>query len=220
MLNGTEYNNMATRLANAKNINQSEILNGAANKNARLIGETYLNKTWNVSTLFFYNYSNAIEGFPIKYELKSKSLEVLINKTIKLIDCSRIRHFIWIDSLTQSPHYFVNGKELKFTHAPMIGFFEILVEGKINLFEKVEVELVNANFNPLLASRPEEASIVKREIYFIEKEKMVYPVKNKKEFLALLNSKELNEFLNSKRLKVTKKEDLIELVQFYNTLAN
>ena len=93
MLNGTEYNNFATRLSKGRNVNQNEVINGAAIKNANVPSQAYLNKTWNASTISFYNHPKPVEGYLVKYEINNKLLEVLIEKSIKVVGISRIKNF-------------------------------------------------------------------------------------------------------------------------------
>ena len=117
-------------LDNINELASGEVLYGIPQPEGKLIGDTYLNTNWMKSALLLYEKDKLLEGFPVRYDIQLDELEIKGKNGVKVLRGDKVKSFILVDSLTNSPKYFVNSKEYKNEDGvPKIGFFQVLSDG-------------------------------------------------------------------------------------------
>ena len=93
---------------------------------------------------------------------------------------------------------------------------------KYKLMKGFEVKLITGSANPMV-NRPND-KYVRGEDYFIMIEGVINPIKLKKKSvykildLDKLNTSRLNMFVESNSLSLKKEEDIVKLLEYYNTI--
>ena len=112
-----------------------------------------------------YQSEKMIEGYPAKFDIQSDLFEVKTNNGIKILDNSKVKNVVWIDSLTSLPDYFVNGKEYRIEGVPSTGILEIVVDGIFPLFKKTELFVKEPTYNVAFDVGSRDKKIFQKEIF-------------------------------------------------------
>src|SRR5688572_17600946 len=105
--------NTLDNLFDANGLATFDNLYGIPLEPGRVIGNSYLNPDWNRTTFLLYDADKMIEGYSSRYEIDQDQFEIKVAGGIKLLNGKRVKSFVWLDSLTRAPHYFVNAKDFK-----------------------------------------------------------------------------------------------------------
>ena len=73
----------------------------------RVLGDAYLENKWQKSSILLGE-QKLLEGYLTRYDIARNELEIKTTKGIKVLPAKLVKGFITIDSLTQSPKYFLN----------------------------------------------------------------------------------------------------------------
>jgi len=210
--------NTLDRISSKNSLSGSDILYGLPVPPGSTIGDNYLNKEWNQATFLLYQSEKMIEGYPAKFDIQSDLFEVKTNNGIKILDNSKVKNVVWIDSLTSLPHYFVNGKEYRIEGVPSTGILEIVVDGIFPLFKKTELFVKEPTYNVAFDVGSRDKKIFQKEIMYYGKDKDLMRVKNKKDVLAAAGGRatEVEAFVKSNKLNLNKETDLKRVFEFLN----
>ncbi len=201
----------------------NEMMYGIPLPEGKVIGDTYLNQDWRRSAILLYDGDKLLEGYAVRYDILGDELDVKTTKGVKVLDGRKVKSFIWMDSLTRLPAYFINAKAYKNEGAPLSGFFEVLVDGKTPLFRRYEILIKKADYNVQLSVGSRDDKILKKVAYYFPSGDEVFQIpSNRKKLLGLLGDKsgEIENFMETNKLSPKAEEDLIRLFQFYNLKAN
>jgi len=210
--------NTLDRISSKNSLSGSDILYGLPVPPGSTMGDNYLNKEWNQATFLLYQSEKMIEGYPAKFDIQSDLFEVKTNNGIKILDNSKVKNVVWIDSLTSLPHYFVNGKEYRIEGVPSTGILEIVVDGIFPLFKKTELLVKEPTYNVAFDVGSRDKKIFQKAIMYYGKDKDLMRVKNKKDVLAAAGGKatEVEAFVKSNKLNLNKETDLKRVFEFLN----
>ena len=210
--------NTLDRISSKNSLSGSDILYGLPVPPGSTIGDNYLNKEWNQATFLLYQSEKMIEGYPAKFDIQSDLFEVKTNNGIKILDNSKVKNVVWIDSLTSLPDYFVNGKEYRIEGVPSTGILEIVVDGIFPLFKKTELFVKEPTYNVAFDVGSRDKKIFQKEIMYYGKDKDLMRVKNKKDVLAAAGGRatEVEAFVKSNKLNLNKETDLKRVFEFLN----
>lgn len=211
--------NTLDRMSSKNSLSGSDILYGLPVPPGTTIGDNYLNKEWNQATFLLYQSEKMIEGYPAKFDIQSDLFEVKTKNGIKILDNSKVKNVVWIDSLTSLPHYFVNGKEYRIEGVPSSGILEILVDGIFPLFKKTELLVKEPTYNVAFDVGSRDKKIIQKEIIYYGKDKDLIRVKNKKDVLAAAGDRaaEVEAFVKSNKLGLNKETDVKRVFEFLNS---
>jgi len=210
--------NTLDRISSKNSLSGSDILYGLPVPPGSTMGDNYLNKEWNQATFLLYQSEKMIEGYPAKFDIQSDLFEVKTNNGIKILDNSKVKNVVWIDSLTSLPHYFVNGKEYRIEGVPSTGILEIVVDGIFPLFKKTELLVKEPTYNVAFDVGSRDKKIFQKAIMYYGKDKDLMRVKNKKDVLAAAGGRatEVEAFVKSNKLNLNKETDLKRVFEFLN----
>jgi len=149
-------------------------------------------------------------------------MEIKTKRTIKVCPAKRIIAFELKSTESEQIRKFVNCNRFK-SDTKLEGFYEVLVDSDdgLSLFVKTDATIKESNYNPALDVGEETSKIVKRQTYYIVDGNYANVVKkNKKAFLKLFNGKSsiINLLLKEEKLKIGEAQDLIQIVDYYNSL--
>lgn len=215
--------NTIERLTDSNGLGNNEMLFGIPLPEGKVVGDTYLSTQWKRSVILLYDNNKLIEGFPVRYDIKSDDLEVKGRSDIKVLEGRKVKSFMWIDSGRSEPYYFVNAKDFKEDGVPLTGFFEVLVDGNTPLFKKVNLSVKKADYNVTLSMGSRDDKILKNSVYYLANGNRVSEIPgSKKKFLQLLKSKadQVESYMDENGLSVKKEEELVAIFKYYNSLNN
>ncbi|MEP5612972.1 MAG: hypothetical protein ABJP45_12025 [Cyclobacteriaceae bacterium] len=192
------------------------------NSKSEMEGTFYLDDEWREGDVLLTN-ELLIEDYPLKFDLQYNMLEFKFGDDIKVCPAHRIAKFSWRGADTQL-RQFVNCKDFEFNDdVRLTGFFEVLYdqEGSAKLLAKTNYDIAEPTYNVALDVGEKNSRIVKSDEYYLVVEKVAVPfTKSKAGNLALFQENEgnLKKYLKSNKLKFSKKEDLIQIVKYYDSL--
>lgn len=153
--------NTIERLTDSNGLGTNEMLYGIPLPEGKVIGDTYLYPEWKRSAILLYEGNKLLEGYPIRYDIKADELDVKTPSSVKVLAGKNIKSFIWIDSVSTVPNYFINAREYKLDGVSLAGFFEVLVNGNTPLFKKTRVTIKKADYNVQLSIGSRDDKILK-----------------------------------------------------------
>jgi hypothetical protein len=189
-------------------------------KSGQVVGDVYLTNDWKKTLLQVYKTDKVIGTYSCKLNLYTKQIEIKDGANVKFIDNDKIRSLAIAEGDTKK--YLVSGKDYLLDQAPLTDFLEVLVDGSLPLFQRTTLVVVRPNYNQALNIGSKDTKLVKKESLFLAKEKTLIPVKGiKKNYEKIFENKadEVRKFVRRKSIKLSKKEDLITLFEFYNSLT-
>jgi hypothetical protein len=210
--------NTLDRLSDRGGLSNSDILYGVPMSPGKVIGDNYLNKHWNTATILLYQSETMIEGFPVKYDLKSDLIEIKTKSGIKILGSDKIKNIVWIDSVNSVPHYFVSATEFKRDGVESRGLLEVIVDGKLPLLKKTEIFVKQPTYNAALDAGSKDTKIFQKEIYYSAKEKDLIKIKSKNDILLISGdqSAQTSAFMKENKININKLPDLKRVFEFLN----
>jgi hypothetical protein len=182
-------------------------------------GDPYWDIHWGKGALQFYEKDRWATGYIMRYNIQRNDFELLFEKTIRVIEGKQIRHMVFLDSLSGKTRFLINAKEYKEEDVPMIGFFEVLVDGKNALMKYVRLEILKPDFSPALNVGSKNTRIVKKESYFFNIDRSVYRIRSKKSMDSLFSEREteMNLFIKREGIRFNRESDLIKLFSYFSS---
>ena len=208
-------------LTDSNGLGNNEMLYGIPLPEGKVIGDSYLSTEWKKSVILLYDNNKLIEGFPVRYDIKSDDLEVKGRTEVKVLEGRKVKSFMWIDSSRSEPYYFVNAKDFKLDGVPLTGFFEVMVDGNSPLFKKTNISIKKADYNATLNMGSRDDKILKNSTYFAVDGASISEIPgNKKKFLQLLKSKadQVESYMDENGLSIKREEELVAIFKYYNSL--
>jgi hypothetical protein len=202
-------------------VGSSDLLYGVPGAPGRLVGDFYLDKKWNRGSIMLIDTEAMIEGYPIKYDLKSHTVEILTKSSIKILDVKKVKSLVWLDSLTQRPTYFVNGADYKDEGTPLNGLLEVVADGQVPLFCRTTTWVKKATYVPALDVGSKDEVVNKRLTFYYSQGKDLIKISGKKKMLPAFGnlSEDVDHFIRANNLGVNDKKDLQRIFEYYNSKA-
>ena len=160
---------------------------------------------------------------PMKYEIIRNRLEMQIDGQIMGLSHRHVKSFEWFNVSDNRRAVFLNCKDLLFKDAGLIGFLEILSEGKITLSSHKTVKIFQGNSSTsVTGSHRKDDIFIKEQFYYsIDGGLIAQLPKKRRDILKIFKDKKdtIKQFVNWNGLVFKRKEDLIKIFDFYNTLS-
>jgi hypothetical protein len=211
--------NTLDRLSDNGGLNRGDLIMGIAPPPGRIIGDTYLDKKWNKASLLLFDSERMIEGYPVKYDIQQDVIEVLTKNGIKIIEGKKIKSMVWIDSVTNTPSYFVNASEYNLEGAALNGFLEVIVDGTLPLMKRTTIIEKQADYVAALDVGSRDKKILKKESFFYSQKAGLAKIGNKKSLLPAFGeqAQDVEMFIKANKLNVSKTPDLLKAFEYYNS---
>jgi hypothetical protein len=208
------------KLTRAGGFSSSEIMRGIPPPPGEVIGSPYLDDDWNVGTVMLYRDNALIERLPIKYDVEKHVLEIYDGSVVKVLESTKVKSFIWVKDASQQAQYFVNAKDFNADGAPLIGFFEVLVDGAMPLMRKSEITIQKANYVKEFDTGSRDDKLIKNEYLYYAEEKNVSKVPKRKLTEIFKNlAPDMENFIKEQGLNPKEVAHLIKIFQKYNSLS-
>lgn len=197
-----------------------ENLYGIPLEPGRVVGNSYLNEKWNRTTLLLYDVEKMLQGYSTRYEISEDMFEIKGSTEVKVLDGKRVKSFVWLDSLTRVPHYFVNGRDYKNEeNVRLSGFFEVLTEGEMTLLKKTLVLVKQPTYNDKLDMGRRDTRIEKKNhFYYRDKDTIRELPTTKKKLIPVFGDKAqaVEEFIRQNKLSPNDADHLKAIFEHYN----
>ena len=223
LLKITRINNFQQRMAAIGNAPQSGValMGVSVSETSEVLGDTYWDKHWGKSSLMLIKGEELIEGYFTRYDLYKDEFEFrLQNNEVRVLPGSKVSNVVWIDSLKATPRFLTNCRNYLEDGVPLTGFIEVILEGKVNLYKKLRLEILKPDFNPALNVGSKDTRILKKELFYYNIDKDLIRIKSRKSLHSLKrgNDKLIDDFIRKQGIKLNNEADLLKLFSFYNFL--
>ena len=184
-------------------------------------GSFYMKEDWARGNIISSE-GDTIRDYPLKFDIENQRLEIKVNDGIKVLDRVNIASFEWLDESQKQMVKFVNATQYEFVGPKAIGVFEVLVDGDdVKLLSLKKTEIREGNYNQQIDIGDRTPKIVQKESFYIWRDGWVNQLTGSKR-KALLHFRgkadAVSEYAKKHKLNMKKREDLIEIVAYYQTL--
>jgi len=214
--------NTLEKLYDPDGLGRSDMLYGIPQPEGKVVGDTYFSTQWKTSTILLYKDEKLIEGFPIRYDIRTNEIEVKTQSGVKVLGGDKVKSFIWIDSATRIPSYFVNAKDFKDKDQTRLsGFLQVVADGPLPLLKQTTVYVKKADYSIQFDVGSRDDKILKKtELYFTKDGQVLELPSSKKKLLPLFGDKAdaIGKFIQDQNLTLSRETDLVTLFNHYNSL--
>ena len=190
-------------------------------KKGETLGSEYFRDEWMIGDLMTSD-STRLEDLSLKYNVSDNLLEIKVDEEIKVIPYEKVTAFYLNDPLKSKPVVFVSSEVLKEKKNVINGFYELVYDGPVDLLQKYKVEVVEASYNVAMDVGSKSDKLVQKSEFFVSTKSALEPLeRNNSKFVAQLDKEkeeELLSFIKTHKLKLKKKEDLIKIFEYYQTI--
>lgn len=185
-------------------------------------GNFYLDKKWNLASILLYRDQQVLEGYRVRYNINSNNFELLEQESLQVTTLQglRVQNIVWMDSSYKVPRYFVNGMDFRDEGSPILGFFEVLVEGELPLIRRTLAVFKESNYNTALMVGNRNDQIVKRNIYYYLRGKNLFEVPKKRKDLFLIfgeKATQMESFVNDNQIDLKEASSIFQLFTYFNS---
>lgn len=198
--------------------NSHQMLMGRKMPPAGTKGDYYLNPHWQDGFITLKT-GQTIQKYPLKYDIENDMLEIKANKEVKILRGERVASFTWKDAVSQQEVQFINSHAYKLEGTPLLGFFELVVDGDVQLLSKVEADVKDPTYVEGLDVGKRYSEIVKKEVFYLSDEsKALTKIKKKKDLWQYFGEEKnaVKQYMKEQKLGVNDKADLAKIVSFFN----
>ncbi|MBN8821592.1 hypothetical protein [Spirosoma sp.] len=227
----TEYMNQTTRdRINFTNLNvtNNATLFTIKGEPGKLIGDPYLDTTWQAGNVKFYNKvgvsltNDSLAGVPVRLDLSTNEVEIKAGpKSVKAVKSSAVR-YVDRNNLFGSVSRFVNVHEYQGEAESLTGFFEQLVNGgKLDLLQYPSVYIRKANYNVAMNTGTKDDEYMKKLDWYVARDKKAVKFSpGKKTILELMDDKkeQIEAFLKTQKPDLKSRSGLTTVFAYYNKL--
>jgi len=190
---------------------------------SRLIGDAYLLDVWQMGRVYLKTNHRLQDNF-LNYELLYHVVEIRNGESSRYCPIDLIDSLVIYDRTSGSQKVFLNASSFPAAEGTqLVGLLEILVDGTISLVMYHSAWIKESNYNTALDAGSRDHKIIKeQELYYIRDHKLIPVPKGKKDIIGFFNNQqtEIVSFIDSNRLNPKTTEDLMVILQHYNSLNN
>jgi len=214
--------NTLDRLSDVDGLSRSDLLYGIPLPPGEVIGDTYLDKKWNIASFILSDSEKLIEGYYVKIDVKADMLEIKTKSGIKVIEGKKVKSVVWLDSVTNQPHYFASARDYKLDGVPLTGFLEVMVDGSMPLMKRTTIFEKEPDYIPAFDVGSRDTKIFKKEAFYYAKKGELAKITNKKNLLPAFadQSGDIETYIKINKLDVSKQNGLVRVFEYYNAKAN
>lgn len=186
--------------------------------NGQVIGDPYLDSTFLDTNFQLINRAATIKS-PARYDILNNELEVKTTAGVRVLNPSIVESYSTAGKVEDSIYY-VSAMKYKYEGAPLIGFFQVLSGGEIQLLKYVRIEITKPTYNASLDVGDKNAYVIQKATLYYSQNGDLHKVKGKKEILQLFGVKkdQVVSFAESNKFDWKKEKDLAQIFKYYNQL--
>ena len=193
------------------------------------IGNTFLTEDWNKGTIFF-TLNRKLEDQQFQFDIEMNQFLLKGDEEIKELSDARVVNGVNVMAFVMNnkvgdTRQFLNSLNsgYKVNGVPLMGFLEVIEDGKMTLLRKYRIEVIKAGYNVALNAGNKQDKIVKKEVYYLKKNdsnELVEVSQNQKSNLAALgiHQEQVKAYMKENKLKFKPGNDLPKIIAYYNTL--
>lgn len=182
-------------------------------------GSFYIHDEWNEGTIYL-NKGMKTQGLPLRYDIVNNVMEIKYEDKIKVLQGYEIHKF----DLQQGAEKMIFSNVQNYKGGePLRGFIKILASGTITVGVHSTATISKPNYNVALNIGEKDAKVVKKEKLYLITGGAIQEVPGKKsEFLSIFGNKatDIEKFMANKKYNYKNKEELLLIVQYYNSIAS
>lgn len=207
----------------ASGLSPGEIDYGIPLPPGRTVGDTYLGKGWRKGSITLLDGDKLIEGYHIRYNIELNEFEIRTPSKVRALDGKKVKNFIWLDSVSQAPSYFVAARNYKDAEGGSFdGFLEVISDGPLPLLVKHDVFVRKSDYNVALQVGTRDAIVEKRTTILYAIDGVLYEVpRSKKKMVQLMAQHEeaITKFIKINQVDFGNEGHLAALFDHYNKLS-
>lgn len=190
-------------------------------KPVETIGTSLLYDDWALGTITITE-NKVVENYLINYDLEKDELLIKTDEDVRVLRGYRVQSFD-ISQGDGIKRHFINSSNHLLDGTPLTGFLEVLVNDDVMLFSKTKISIKAPSYNIQIDYGKRADEILKVESFYIaEDENIMLIGKSKKKSLSLFGDQTntIDNFMKKNKLKFKSKEDLIKIVEYYNSIKS
>jgi len=180
-----------------------------------LVGSPYLSDDWSKGSIALYN-GDVIDDITLKYNVFKKEMLFQADGDIYVLSSPDSVLFITMGN-RRFVYLPVNDRKKKSEK----DYFEELSDGDVcRLLLRHTASILKSNYNVALNAGEKDDRMEHQSAYYLIKDNLVVPVDRKGENLYRLlsdKSAELSDFVKERHLSFTSQDDLIQIIDYYNS---
>lgn len=190
-----------------------------------VIGDPYLDTTWQAGNVKFYgkilNMTDSLGGVPVRLDLLNHDVEIRAGANdIRSAKAPSVRYVV-MNNKTGTTNRFVNVRDYRDEADALSGFFEEIIVGKLTLLNYPSIYVKRANFNAAMNTGTRDDELLKQADWYVAQNGRATkfsPVK--KALLTLMADKkeQIESFLKTEKPDLKSRPGLIAVFSYYNTL--
>lgn len=190
---------------------------GRYDNTMEVIGDVYLDSAFtNTSFKMKGNAPSLIT--PARYDIFNHEFEVKTTGGVRILNGEMVSSFKMFkngDSLT-----YVNASSYKIDNSQLLGFFELISAGKIQLLMSSKLDVIKPSYNPSLDVGDKNSYVKRKETMYYSKNLELVKLGGKKEILGLFGTdkSKVEAFVESNDLNYKKTAALKKIFDLYNSL--
>lgn len=181
----------------------------------QVMGNPYFDEKWSASSINLYDNQKLLEGYLVRLNIVNHEFEIKTKSGIGILNGSRVRDIVLVDSITKQPHVLINFKEIADSDEKIKkGFYELLEDGKFKLFKQTEIEILQPTYNVALNIGSKDFKILRKvRYYFTDASNNTRTVKRK----SLETDEYVRNFIKKEKIDFQNEQQLIKFFKFINT---
>ncbi len=162
-----------------------------------------------------------LSNVPIRYDIMRNRMEISFEDELKVLYASKIDSFTWFNPGGTGKSKFVRCKRFKDIDEDMKGFLQVIAEGPLTLGSYTYLKVYPATSSVSLSGSHRDHNIFKKEDFFViaGDELDDFPKKRKEALTLMADHRDaVKRYMRQHGLIFSRKDDLIKIVRYYNTL--
>lgn len=207
------------QISDQQGVGLGEILYGVPVPPGEIIGDTYLDKKWNVARVLLYERDKIIEGYPVRYDIKDDVLEIRSRTQVKVIETRKISTVVWIDSLSGVNRFLVNGRAFPLEGVRLTGLLDVLSDGKMPLLKRTTVVEKDPDYNAALHVGSRDKKLLRKHVFYYSVAGALTKIGSKKALLPAFgdHAAEMETFIKTNKIDLDDERSLTLLFDHYNS---
>lgn len=186
--------------------------------NMEVIGDVYLDSAFRNTTFIMKGNAPSLTT-PARLDILNLEFEVKTTGGVRILNGSMVNSIKLLkngDSVS-----YVNSSNYKLDGTELVGFFEVLSTGQIQLLGLSKLDIIKPSYNPSLEVGDKNAYVKKKETLYYSINYKVFKLGSKKEILGLFggDKSKVEGFVESNKLNYKKVDSLKKIFDFYSSIS-
>ena len=200
---------------------------GIKGEAGHLIGNPYLDTTWQAGIVKFYgklgmsDIVDSLVGVPVRLDLVANDVEIRAGaEDIRSAQANRVRYVLMNNTLGTTS-LFINAREYRGEADDLKGFVELIAPGKLTLLQYPSIHIKRANYNIALNTGTKDDELVLQKSWYVVRDKKAVEFSpGKKAVLELMGDKrdQMEAFLKTEKPDLKSRGGLLSVFSYYNKL--